>query len=455
MGSRERRKELEKAEDKAIRDFAESQGMSTEEARQFAEKVEGDNWETDPTSMLDTDDTVPVSKELAELAQVREEDPEDMEVGPLDVERDSDGKPISWDEEQADSGARTEEEIEAEFKEPHWGKKTISPFDGVLPDTRFRKHSAIKRAQHIESGKFNGVLTEAVPKYNDETSYGKPTCEKIYKGDNNQWIILGRDRNAGADSGYGGKGHTRAGAIDIVVGLQGHAPSNGMTVEKNFGSMNTGMPGDAARIYISQRADIDNYFGICDGYVGNSKLDSAIALKADSVRILANKGIKIVTGGAPQQKTSLYGDIDITYGIDLIAGNRDNVNAKRIGDGLTQTTQKYLQPIPKGANLKDFLSELLDSVLALNVLMSEFANRQIAVNGTLMGGIVLSAGATGPITGGFNPATIAAAQLSTTLINSGVSSQLILHRKELNNMNKNFLLSAGPYYINSRYNRTN
>jgi len=446
MGSRERRKELEKAEDKAIEDFAKTNKMTTEDARQFIENDEGIDWETEESSVLDTDDTVSVPTEYQDLAQAREEDPEDVEVGPPDVERDVEGKPIPEPSEY-------EEQIEKEFSS--WTKKTISPFDGVLPDTRFRKHSAIKRAQHIESGKGNGVLKEAVPKYNNETSYGKPTCEKIYKGENNQWIILGRDRRAGVETGYGGKGHSRAGAIDIVVGLQGHAPNNGMIVEKNFGSMTTGMPGDAARIYISQRADIDDYFGICDGYVGNSKTDSAIALKADSVRILANKGIKIVTGGAPQQKTSLYGDIDITYGIDLIAGNRDNVPTKRVGDAPLETSQKYLQPIPKGSNLKDFLSELLDSVLALNVLMSEFANRQIAVNGVFMGGIVLSAGATGPITGGFNPATIATAQLNTALINSGVSSQLTLHRKELNEMNKDFLLSAGPYYINSRYNRTN
>jgi hypothetical protein len=231
-----------------------------------------------------------------------------------------------------------------------------------------------------------------------------------------------------------------------------------MTVEKNFGSMTTGMPGDAARIYISQRADIDDYFGICNGYVGNSKLDSAIALKADSVRILANKGIKIVTGGAPQQKTSLYGDIDITYGIDLIAGNRDNVPASRVSDGILETSQKYLQPIPKGSNLKDFLSELLDSVLALNVLVSEFANRQIAVNGVLINGVITVPTPAGgaPLIGTFErKVVIPTAQSLTTLINSGVSSQLTLHRKELNEMNKDFLLSAGPYYINSRYNRTN
>ena len=360
--------------------------------------------------------------------------------------------------EDSSSGADTitgqyGEQVEEEFNK--WENKKISPFDGIAPGVE----EPIQRARYIEKGKNNGICEEAVPRYNMEISEGIYTSEQILNGadkartSNNAWVIVGRDRPAGPETGYGGKGHTRSAAIDIVVGMQGHAPNNEMTVDKNFGSMTTGMPGDAARIYISQRADIDNYFGICDGYVGNSKTDSAIGMKADSVRIMANKGIKIVTGPAPQQKTSLYGDTSVTYGIDLIAGNRDTATAKGKGDGPTKSSQPYLQPIPKGLNLEDFLEEVVDSLVTLNVLLTEFANRQVSINSLLSTGPWIGGGILGP--GVLNPASIAFVQFYSTLIGTAVIPQLSLQKKHLNGLEVNYLSDSGPYYINSRYNRTN
>ena len=345
------------------------------------------------------------------------------------------------------------EQLHGEFID--WENKNISPFDGIAPNVT----GSLQRARYIEKGKNNGICEESVPRYNMEISEGIYTSEQILNGakeartSNNAWVIVGRDRPAGPETGYGGKGHTRSAAIDIVVGMQGHGPNNEMTVDKNFGSMTTGMPGDAARIYISQRADIDNYFGICDGYVGNSKTDSAIGMKADSVRIMANKGIKIVTGGAPQQKTSLYGATSVTYGIDLIAGNRDTATAKAKGDGPTKSSQPYLQPIPKGLNLEDFLEEIVDSLVTLNVLLTEFANRQVSINSLLSTGPWLGGGILGP--GALNPASIAFVQSYSTIIGTAVIPQLGLQRKHLNGLETNYLSAGGPYYINSRYNRTN
>ena len=50
--------------------------------------------------------------------------------------------------------------------------------------------------------------------------YASAESEKEISGPNNARIILGRDRNHNITSGYGGLGHTRCGAIDLVVGLQ-------------------------------------------------------------------------------------------------------------------------------------------------------------------------------------------------------------------------------------------
>ena len=175
----------------------------------------------------------------------------------------------------------------------------------------------------------NNKLREKLPQYNESLS------EKVIEGENNAFIILGRDRSGKMNSGYGGKGHTKSGAIDLVVGLQGWNPSEGGELsntgrwtpgkaDKNFGSFNQDVSaGDAARIYISQRADIDDYFDICEGSVGKSFSDSAIGMKADEIRILARKGIKLVTQKNPPGRNSLDGKIGVVYGIDLIAGNRD------------------------------------------------------------------------------------------------------------------------------------
>ena len=317
--------------------------------------------------------------------------------------------------------------------------ETISPFAGILSEDPL-------------AGPANTRMKENIPKYNTAP------CERVEKGQNNTWIILGRDRNMGWSSGYGGKGHTRAGAIDIVVGLQGWDPVHGEVVEKNFGSMGNGKPGDAARIYISQRADIDKYFDICDGSMGPSRAMSAIGIKADSVRIMGRKGIKIVTGQAPQQKTSLNGKLPAQFGIDLIAGNRDNVPAVGKSDvalgGKTETqSQPYLQPIPKGLNLRDCIETTVEAITELNQLLTDFIGNQMIVNCALAGN---------PIQGQAGPIPVIALSTAIPMVTdkvikqlSNVFSELVKQQVNLVTVKENYLKPTGAIYINSRYNRTN
>ena len=112
-----------------------------------------------------------------------------------------------------------------------------------------------------------------------------------------------------------------------------------------------------------------------------------------------------------------------------------------------------MQPIPKGLNLEDFLEEVVDSLVTLNVLLTEFANRQVSINSLLSTGPWLGGGILGP--GALNPASIAFVQFYSTLIGTAVIPQLSLQKKHLNGLEVNYLSDSGPYYINSRYNRTN
>lgn len=327
---------------------------------------------------------------------------------------------------------------------------TLDPYDGSLEPFE-------------NAGLQNKKLKEKLPAYNASDS------ETVTSGQNNTHIILGRDRWGGPETGYGGLGHTRAGAIDIVVGLQGWSPGEaGRTGErgqwipgradKNFGSLNRDVsPGDAARIYISQRADIDDYFDICDGFVGRSYSDSAIAMKADSIRVIARKGIKLVTQKNPPGRNSINGKIGTVYGIDLIAGNRD---FKTGLEGLTLGNPEfpggreinYLQPIPKGDNLQEYLSKLHDNVQLINSILAGLIRItwSIAEN-TITPDTVISAipGVTVPTPVDF------VNYFEYVLLSLKQWFKLWTTRQEMLAYKIDYLEPVGALYINSRHNRTN
>jgi len=195
----------------------------------------------------------------------------------------------------------------------------------------------------------NARSTEAVPKYI------KSEGEHVISNLNNSWIVLGRDRNASRASGYGGAGYNGAGSIDLVVGRMSAAPDSKMYTDVNFET-------DAARIYISQKADIDEYLNLTEGSVGNSKARSAIGLKADSIRLASRQGIKLVTG--TDDNNSFGSMLMGTKGIDLIAGNND----------------EGLQAIPLGDNLVEAIGKLKNNLSDLNAIVLKFLMNQMIFN---------------------------------------------------------------------------
>jgi len=110
----------------------------------------------------------------------------------------------------------------------------------------------------------------------------------------NSYIVLGLDRPG---SFLSTRMETHAAAIDIVVGrksfLGRRADSKGKILNVDPDPVL-----DAARVYISQKSNPDGMFQLAAGTVGNtSNLSprSAVALKADTVRIVARENIKLVT----------------------------------------------------------------------------------------------------------------------------------------------------------------
>ena len=142
---------------------------------------------------------------------------------------------------------------------------------------------------------------------------------------------------------------------------------------------------DAARVYISQKCDIDHYFGIVAGIkVPSPGLQeaprSAIALQADGVRIIAREGIKLVTVGAhgygrnEPTYNSLGGLIKSVQGIELIAGNGRNAQ----GAPLRQ------EPLVKGYQLCTALAELAAEVSTIAGTLAKFTSTQLLFNQAMM-----------------------------------------------------------------------
>jgi hypothetical protein len=259
-------------------------------------------------------------------------------------------------------------------------------------------------------------------------------CETIYSGKNNSYIILGRDRPASRLSGYGGKGDTGAGSIDLVVGLGAprprtvDKPGNKLYADPNFIL-------DSARIHISQRTDIDDNFRLAAGSVGISKGKSGIGIKADAVRVIGREGVKIVTGG---DKINSQGSQLLTIpGIDLIAGNDDS----------------DMQSIPKGENVLEAITRLADHVNELTSIVFKMLDIQnqfdIQVtthfhNSPFFGAPNTPSGplaVQGPIK--------MADHLLTTM------KDLMTTKMNLSNFKLNYLQPGGAKYINSRWNKTN
>lgn len=208
------------------------------------------------------------------------------------------------------------------------------------------------KADTVPMGLFCTKLDESVPRFE------AAPCEKVIKNKSNSFIVLGRDRNVSLASGYGGKGATGAGMIDLVVGRLAGAKSvfgNKSKDKKTLTGPN--FASDAARVYISQKADIDEYFGLppAEGFqVIPAKARSAVGIKADHTRIIGRNDVKIfagqmrgmegfgpISGGEPNSQA---GPIDNTQcHIYLQGGGSENV-----------------QPVIKGENLKRYLIKVAD-----------------------------------------------------------------------------------------------
>ena len=295
-----------------------------------------------------------------------------------------------------------------------------------------------------ESINFRGIAGDPLPE--PVPTYIKTASEKVVEGANNTSIVFGRDRLQGRASGYGGRGDTQAGSMDIVVGRLGSFAksfTDPKSPQKKVFT-NPSVRYDAARIYISQKTDVDENFYLAAGKVGNAKTKSAIALKADGIRIIARDGIKLVT--RTDGINSQGGEIAEAVGIDLLATNND----------------EDLQPIVKGENLKEALEKLTTHVSKLNGIVDSLLMYQTAFNEALTHHTHIAPLKIIPAPTGIGfvwetaPSLPVVSKGIKTMIDhlSQTKRSLMSHKTNLGLYKFKYFNPAGDKYINSRYNNT-
>lgn len=265
-----------------------------------------------------------------------------------------------------------------------------------------------------DNGASGNFMVEPLPRYINSP------CERVTQY-GNSWIVLGRDRPASRASGYAGQGHTQASSIDIVVGRGAPVPDHDVNVDPSFSN-------DAARIYISQKTDIDDNFALRGA--NRSVAKSGIGIKADAIRIIGRQGIKLTTS--------------TRSGIEIMAGNDD----------------EGLQPMVKGQTLVDAFAGLEENLNQLSALVLNFLKSQASFNASLAGHVHMGAVQVGPTGTGTCLTTP-----SITLVPAGVQATLETAEAMVDNfkgrMNSNivwhntYLNPASSKYICSRYNKVN
>lgn len=190
---------------------------------------------------------------------------------------------------------------------------------------------------------FCSNVDERIPEFD------KAPCEKVVQGNHNAFVVLGRDRNANFTSGNGGKGLTQCGMIDLVAG-RGQLIIAQNDKEKKDPLDRVSFVGpmfhsDAARIYITQKAeDIDQYFGLKPSGGPTSKMKSAVAAKADQIRLIGREKVKIYCG---------RGDWD---GFETGVGETNSLGERLQGQVIElQVGNGELHPAVLGNKLVDYL----------------------------------------------------------------------------------------------------
>lgn len=295
------------------------------------------------------------------------------------------------------------------------------------------KNENINAARHLGVG--NQKQNTIKPAFHQTSN------EVVIDGKTNCLIVLGSDRPAGVNSGQGGVGHTACAAIDLIAGHMGRRPIKEINGVVQKSSKNFEV--DAARVYISQFSDLDEYFGLPKYFieVGDIKFDiqesrgrSGVGIKADAVRLVASENIKIATkhlGANSLGQEINKGGIDIIAGIDV------------------PDSDAIPQPMVKGDNLIAFLRVLVKHITDVQANLSNLTKLQQQANRILMTHVH-------QVPNGVSGSPLEYSEISNAIIQIDTEYKNHIELNIASEMeNYNYFSVSSANYINSKYNRVN
>ena len=258
--------------------------------------------------------------------------------------------------------------------------------------------------------------------------------ELVVANGTNAYIVVGKDRPGSVLSGFGGRGDSGAGTLDMVAGRMSHNPAQ-VNDNGEYIQANPDFKIDASRIYVSQKTNIDENFDLVRGKVGNSRARAGIGIKSDAVRVIGREGIKLVTG--TDIKNSTGEKVVSVSGIDLIAGNEDS----------------NLQPLVLGNNVNESLIKLTNFVNDLAGIVHSAILYQIKYNTEIQSHTHISPffGIPTAPSDQLIPAGTEVVKKHTTKTNLSI----VKFRTNLKFHIQTYYSVSGKKYINSSFNNTN
>ena len=334
---------------------------------------------------------------------------------------------------------------------PSRDKKPARDLSGLPKETQkqAKKQTEKERAAAGNTGVFGTKRLQAMIK-----RANVPSEVPVGRGiDNNAFIIIGNDRVDHPHTGYGGKGHTQCDAIDIVAGMGGPSPmeveevkdKGGETVELKMYT-NPNFSVDAARIYISQKTNVDRNFRLCEfaevtetpEAVDTLAIDmarSAIAIKADKVRLISRENMRLVTG---VDTNNSQGGLKVErYGTELVAMNE----------------VEKLQPLVKGNNMVDAVNAVIKLIQDLATNTHGFIKYQMKFNDAVSFHTHKTAF--------FGKDSLASVEVIHAGIQVNTEATLkselgtIMEISNTEAIKDKYLKPGKPFYINSELNKTN
>ena len=271
-------------------------------------------------------------------------------------------------------------------------------------------------------------------------------------------IILGRDRAGayGSERGYGLISNTECHSVDIVVGRKASDENFDITMNQEVAP---DFISDAARIYISNRSDIDQYYLLPTGKSGDSIRRSSVSAKADVVRLIGREGIKLVCG--TDQKNSQRDTVVQFAGLELMAGDLEKCNRVMItkdtrDQQIVEIGEGGMQPIPLGINTAFAMDQIIDKIDGLAATVSTFAMRfNTFLNGTAEHTHFDTVNEFFGLPSLPSQDYLQVAAASSFFMIERTIADLKLFRGTLKTFKADHLKPSGPYYINSKYHTLN